>query len=163
MNERLAGYKLTDAQNTLLPLLKEEIGEQAETVAAMLQPLTNSLNKQEVEVVGAANMLNYPEYSDVAKAKSFLSEVENGSCIQQVFTQNKDGVELTVRIGTENDNPELKDCSVVTVNYRVGNEQAGSMGVIGPTRMDYGKVVAVLKCVSENLSNVLSDMLKKNE
>ena len=163
MNERLAGYKLTDAQNTLLPLLKEEIGEQAETVAAMLQPLTNSLNKQEVEVVGAANMLDYPEYSDVAKAKSFLSEVENGSCIQQVFTQNKDGVELTVRIGTENDNPELKDCSVVTVNYRVGNEQAGSMGVIGPTRMDYGKVVAVLKCVSENLSNVLSDMLKKNE
>ena len=190
MNERLTGYKLTDAQNTLLPLLKEEIGEQAETVealpqpflpvhrfpllkeeigeqaetvAAMLQPLTNSLNKQEVEVVGAANMLDYPEYSDVAKAKSFLSEVENGSCIQQVFTQNKDGVELTVRIGTENDNPELKDCSVVTVNYRVGNEQAGSMGVIGPTRMDYGKVVAVLKCVSENLSNVLSDMLKKNE
>lgn len=80
-----------------------------------------------------------------------------------MFTQNKDGVELTVRIGTENDNPELKDCSVVTVNYRVGNEQAGSMGVIGPTRMDYGKVVAVLKCVSENLSNVLSDMLKKNE
>ena len=152
MNERLAGYKLTDAQNTLLPLLKEEIGEQAETVAAMLQPLTNSLNKQEVEVVGAANMLDYPEYSDVAKAKSFLAEV-----------QNKDGVELTVRIGTENDNPELKDCSVVTVNYRVGNEQAGSMGVIGPTRMDYGKVVAVLKCVSENLSNVLSDMLKKNE
>ena len=152
MNERLAGYKLTDAQNTLLPLLKEEIGEQAETVAAMLQPLTNSLNKQEVEVVGAANMLDYPEYSDVAKAKSFLAEVEN-----------KDGVELTVRIGTENDNPELKDCSVVTVNYRVGNEQAGSMGVIGPTRMDYGKVVAVLKCVSENLSNVLSDMLKKNE
>lgn len=163
MNERLAGYKLTDAQNTLLPLLKEEIGEQAETVAAMLQPLTNSLNKQEVEVVGVANMLDYPEYSDVAKAKSFLSEVENGSCIQQVFTQNKDGVELTVRIGTENDNPELKDCSVVTVNYRVGNEQAGSMGVIGPTRMDYGKVVAVLKCVSENLSNILSDMLKKNE
>lgn len=91
MNERLTGYKLTDAQNTLLPLLKEEIGEQAETVAAMLQPLTNSLNKQEVEVVGAANMLDYPEYSDVAKAKSFLSEVENGSCIQQVFTQNKDG------------------------------------------------------------------------
>lgn len=94
-----------------------------ETVAAMLQPLTNSLNKQEVEVVGAANMLDYPEYSDVAKAKSFLSEVENGSCIQQVFTQNKDGVELTVRIGTENDNPELKDCSVVTVNYRVGNDR----------------------------------------
>ena len=125
-----------------------------QTVAAMLQPLTNSLNKQEVEVVGAANMLDYPEYSDVAKAQSFLSEVENGSCIQQVFTQNKDGVELTVRIGTENDNPELKDCSVVTVNYRVGNEQAGSMGVIGPTRMDYAQITARLSYFAEGLGRM---------
>ena len=73
------------------------------------------------------------------------------------------GGSLVCVAGTENDNPELNACSGVTGNYRVGNEQAGSMGVIGPTRMDYGKVVAVLKCVSENLSNVLSDMLKKNE
>ena len=63
MNERLAGYKLTDAQNTLLPLLKEEIGEQAEMVAAMLQPLTNSLNKQEVEVERGAYGIFEPKHS----------------------------------------------------------------------------------------------------
>ena len=69
---------------------------------------------------------------------------------------------MTVRIGNENDNPELRDCSLVTVSYKVGDEKVGSMGVIGPTRMDYGKVVAVLKCMSESLSSVLSGMLDKD-
>lgn len=160
MNERLVGYRLTDIQATLLPMLREEVGEQAETIEAMLQGLSEGISKQEVEVVGAANMLNYPEYSDVSKAKSFLAEVEKGDYLKQVL-EDEAGVEMTVRIGTENDNPELKDCSVVTVSYKVGNEQVGSMGVIGPTRMDYGKVVAVLKCMSESLSKVLSDMFKK--
>lgn len=160
MNERLVGYRLTDIQATLLPMLREEVGEQAETIEEMLHGLSEGISKQEVEVVGAANMLNYPEYADVAKAKSFLAEVEKGDYLKQVL-EDEAGVEMTVRIGTENDNPELKDCSVVTVSYKVGNEQVGSMGVIGPTRMDYGKVVAVLKCMSESLSKVLSDMFKK--
>ena len=143
---------------TLLPLLREEIGEQADTVAEMLGSLDKDLGKQSVEVVGASKMLDFPEYSDVAKAKSFLSEIERGEMLSEVLSENE-GVEISVRIGNENDNPELKDCSVVTVSYRVGGEQVGSMGVIGPTRMDYGKVVAVLRCMSESLGKVLSSML----
>lgn len=104
-------------------------------------------------------MLDYPEYSDVAKARSFLSEIERGEIFNEVLSDGN-GVEMTVRIGTDNDNPELKDFSVVTVSYTVGGEQVGSMGVIGPTRMDYGRVVAVLKCMSESLGKVLSGMLK---
>ncbi|MBR6006744.1 MAG: heat-inducible transcription repressor HrcA [Clostridia bacterium] len=160
MNDRMIGYKLIDIHRTLLPLLREEIGEQAESVAEMLGSLSEDLTKQSVEVVGAANMLDYPEYADVSKAKSFLSEVEKGEFLKEVLPA-EDGVEMTVRIGAENDNPELKDCSVVTVSYSVGGEQVGSMGVIGPTRMDYGKVVAVLKCMSESLGNVLSRMIGK--
>lgn len=158
MNTRLSGYKLVDVQTTLLPLLREEVGEQAESVAEMLEGISNDMTRQNVEVVGAANMLDYPEYSDVAKAKSFLSELEKGEVLKEVLSDDGD-VEMTIRIGKENDNPELKDCSVITVSYRVCGEQVGSMGVIGPTRMDYGKVVAVLKFMSENLGKVLSRML----
>lgn len=159
MNERMVGYKLVDIHKTLLPLLREEIGEQADSVAEMLGNIDSELSKQSVEVVGAAKMLDYPEYSDVAKARSFLSEIERGEIFNEVLSDGN-GVEMTVRIGTDNDNPELKDCSVVTVSYTVGGEQVGSMGVIGPTRMDYGRVVAVLKCMSESLGKVLSGMLK---
>ena len=162
MNERLAGYKLVDVQRTLLPLLREEIGEQADDVAAMLSSIGENINKQDVEIVGAMNMLDYPEYSDVAKAKSFLEQVESGEYIKKVLSTD-DGVELTVRIGKEIENEELRDCSLVSVSYKVGDETVGSMGVIGPTRMDYGKVVAVLKCMSESLSRVLSDMFRKNK
>jgi heat-inducible transcriptional repressor len=162
MNDRMVGYKLTDVHRTLLPLLREEIGEQADSVAEMLGGISDDLTQRNVEVVGAANMLDYPEYADVSKAKSFLSEIEKGEIFKEVLP-NEDGVEMTIRIGAENDNPELKDCSVVTVSYSVGGEQVGSMGVIGPTRMDYGKVVAVLKCMSESLSSVLSRMLKSGD
>ena len=158
MNERLAGYKLVDVQKTLLPMLREEVGEQADSVAAMLGSLSDDIDRQDYEVVGAANMLDYPEYSDVSKARSFLTELERGEIFKEVLSDGS-GVELTVRIGAENDNPELKDCSVITICYRVGGEQVGSMAVIGPTRMDYEKVVAVLKCMSESLSSVLSGML----
>lgn len=158
MNERLAGYKLVDVQKTLLPMLREEVGEQADSVAAMLGSLSDDIDRQDYEVVGAANMLDYPEYSDVSKARSFLSELERGEIFKEVLSDGS-GVEMTVRIGNENDNPELKDCSVITICYRVGGEQVGSMAVIGPTRMDYGKVMAVLKCMSESLSSVLSGML----
>ncbi len=161
MNERCAGYRLDDIRKTLLPLLQDEVGEQADAVCDMLDEINADIEKQDVEVVGATNMLNYPEYSDVEKAKSFLTEIESGEYLKRVLI-NDDGVEMTVRIGNENDNPELRDCSLVTVSYKVGDEKVGSMGVIGPTRMDYGKVVAVLKCMSESLSSVLSGMLDKD-
>ena len=67
---------------------------------------------------------------------------------------------MSVRIGTENDNPEMKDCSVVTVTYKAGGKNIGTMGVVGPTRMDYGKVMAVLKYMSSSLSDILSKLLK---
>lgn len=158
MTERMKGYKLTDAQSTLIPLLRDEIGEQADVLAQMLENISLAVSDSPVEVVGATNILDYPEYSDVSKAKSFLSIVESGDCMKRIL-RSDEGVELTVRIGAENETPEMKDCSVVTVSYRVGNETMGSMGVIGPTRMDYNKVFAVLKCMSESLSSVLSDML----
>ncbi len=158
MNARLAGYRLVDVQKTLLPLLREEVGEQADSIAGMLESLSEDIDRQDYEVVGAANMLDYPEYSDVSKARSFLSELERGEIFKEVLSDGS-GVEMTVRIGKENDNPELQDCSVITISYRVGGEQVGSMAVIGPTRMDYEKVVAVLKCMSESLSSVLSGML----
>ena len=67
---------------------------------------------------------------------------------------------MSVRIGTENDNPDMQDCSVVTVTYKAGGRNIGSMGVVGPTRMDYGKVMAILKYLSSSLSDILNKLLK---
>ncbi|MBO4849079.1 MAG: heat-inducible transcription repressor HrcA [Clostridia bacterium] len=156
---KLDGHRLSDAIESVLPTIRAEIGEQADVVCGMIEDIERSMSEADVEVVGASNILDYPEYSDAAKARSFLTEVETGNYLQKVLTDSSD-VEMCVRIGTENDNPDMQDCSVVTVTYKAGGKNIGSMGVIGPTRMDYSKVVAVLKYMSNSLSDILSKLLK---
>lgn len=156
---KLDGQKLGEAITSVLPMIKAEVGEQADAVCDMLTSIEQSLSETDVEVVGASNILDYPEYSDASKARSFLTEVESGNYLQRVLSDASD-VEMSVRIGTENDNPDMKDCSVITVTYKAGGENIGSMGVVGPTRMDYGKVMAILRYMSSSLSDILSKLLK---
>ncbi|MBQ3848822.1 MAG: heat-inducible transcription repressor HrcA [Clostridia bacterium] len=159
LTAKLDGHRMSDAIESVLPMIREEVGEQADAVCVMLEDIERSMSETDVEVVGASNILDYPEYSDTAKARSFLTEVETGNYLQKVLTDSSD-VEMSVRIGTENDNPDMRDCSVVTVTYKAGGKNIGSMGVVGPTRMDYGKVMAILKYMSSSLSDILSKLLK---
>lgn len=158
ITKKLDGHRLTEAIESVLPSIKAEIGEQADAVCEMLEAIERSMSETDVEVVGASNILDYPEYSDAQKARSFLAEVETGSYLQKVLTDASD-VEMSVRIGTENDNPDMQDCSVITVTYKAGGKPIGTMGVVGPTRMDYGKVMAVLKYLSSSLSEILSKLI----
>ncbi|MBR5714137.1 MAG: heat-inducible transcription repressor HrcA [Clostridia bacterium] len=159
LTAKLDGHRMSDAIESVLPMIRAEVGEQADAVCVMLEDIEKSMSETDVEVVGASNILDYPEYSDTAKARSFLTEVETGNYLQKVLTDSSD-VEMSVRIGTENDNPDMRDCSVVTVTYKAGGKNIGSMGVVGPTRMDYGKVMAILKYMSSSLSDILSKLLK---
>ena len=159
ITQKLEGHKLGEAIEEVLPSIRSEVGEQAGVVCDMLEDIERSLSETDVEVVGASNILDYPEYADAAKARSFLTEIEKGDYLQRVLTDASD-VEMCVRIGTENDNPDMQDCSVVTVTYKAGGKNIGTMGVVGPTRMDYGKVMAVLKYMSSSLSDILSKLLK---
>ena len=105
---------------------------------------------------GGANLLNYPEYSDVEKAKSFFAVLESKETIRKLVSRDG-GMEVTIRIGPENGVPELKDCSIVTASYRVGDDAGGTLGIIGPTRMNYNRVISVLDFMGRALSEVLSD------
>ncbi len=159
ITQKLDGHKLSEAIETVLPMIRSEVGEQAGAVCEMLEDIERSMSETDVEVVGASNILDYPEYADATKARTFLTEIEKGDYLQKVLTDASD-VEMCVKIGTENDNPDMKDCSVVTVTYKAGGKNIGTMGVVGPTRMDYGKVMAVLKYMSSSLSDILSRLLK---
>lgn len=159
ITEKLDGHRLADAITSVLPQIKLEVGEQADMVGTMLSQIEKTMSEQDVEVVGASNILDYPEYSDAAKARSFLTEIEQGDYLYKVLTDASD-VEMSVKIGAENDNPDMRDCSVVTVTYKAGGKNIGTMGVVGPTRMDYGKVMAILKYMSSSLSDILSKILK---
>ena len=100
-------------------------------------------------------MLSYPEYSDMEKARSFLSLMETRDRLADIIGQNGE-MAFTVRIGPETGVPEMKDCSIVTMTYTAGNGQQGTIGVIGPTRMQYSKVLAAVNMMGRQLSQLLS-------
>ena len=90
------------------------------------------------------------------RAKSFLSVLESKDTIRKVVGRNG-SMEVTIRIGPENGVPELKDCSIVTASYRAGDDASGTLGIIGPTRMNYNRVISVMDFMGRALSEMLSD------
>ena len=115
-----------------------------------------------VEFAGATNILHYPEYSDVNKAKTFLAAVEARDTMYDML-RKASKVEFTITIGNENESEALRDCSVITAAYRLGDESMGTFGVIGPTRMQYGKVISVLEYMRMGLRELLRNSIEEDK
>ncbi len=127
-----------------------------ETLSVIEQRLESGPDAADVIVGGSGNMLEYPEYSDVNKARSFLAVLESKDTLRRLVGRDG-GMEISIRIGPENQVPELNDCSIVTASYRVGDHSTGTLGIIGPTRMNYNRVISVLDFMGRALSDVLSE------
>ncbi len=156
LSERLVGCRLEDVP-AALEHMAGEWREQRVLLGDILQGAREHVGAQqapEVVVGGGANLLRYPEYSDVEKARELLSVLETKDKLMQLLEQGS-GLEFTVRIGPETGLPETADCSIVTGTYRVGNDTIGTIGVIGPTRMQYQKVIAVLDYVGRTFAQIL--------
>ena len=100
-------------------------------------------------------MLSYPEYNDVDKARSFLSLMETRDKLADII-RDKGEMAFTVRIGPETGIPEIADCSIVTASYTTGSGQQGTIGVIGPTRMRYSRVLSILNMMGQQLTDLFS-------
>lgn len=123
----------------------------------------NEKKPQSTKVVfgGTENIFNHPEYQNVEKAKGFLQLLEKRDGLYDMMRQASN-MEFTIKIGSENEIDQLKDMSIVTATYRVGDKKIGSFGVIGPTRMNYAKVMSVLSCVGSSVSRILEYMLDED-
>ncbi|MBQ8556722.1 MAG: heat-inducible transcription repressor HrcA [Clostridia bacterium] len=125
----------------------------------LLSGIENVLQEQEraayphVAIGGTSNMLSYPEYSDMEKARSFLSLMETRDRLADIISQ-KGEMSFTVRIGPETGVPEMSDCSIVTATYTTGNGQQGTIGIIGPTRMQYSRVLSIMNTMGRQLSEL---------
>jgi heat-inducible transcriptional repressor len=95
------------------------------------------------------------------KARSFFAALESKDLLYRMLTRASK-MEFTVSIGSENEDVNIRDCSIVTATYKLGDEPLGSLGVIGPIRMDYAKTLAILGYIGKSLSDILSDMLEED-
>lgn len=117
------------------------------------------VSKDEVSALvvgGRSNLLSFPEYADVDKARELLSVLETRDKMVDLLSTGGD-MEFSVRIGPETGLEETKDCSIVSASFRLGDGRVNTIGLIGPTRMQYGKALAVLTQVGRTLSDVLGE------
>jgi heat-inducible transcriptional repressor len=105
---------------------------------------------------GVTNILNYPEFNDIGKAKEFLDVLEEKKSVADILQQAGNNA-LNIIIGTENRIQAFKDCSLITATYRINGENIGSIGVIGPVRMNYDYVVSVMNFLSSELNKQLGN------
>ncbi|MBR6766910.1 MAG: heat-inducible transcription repressor HrcA [Clostridia bacterium] len=158
LTQKLADKPLDAVRQTFSELLRDAehnrklLGETLQVIEKKLE----SEDSDDVIIGGSAKVLDYPEYSDVGKAKNFLAVLESKDTVRRLVKRDG-GLEITIRIGPENEVAEMKDCSIVTANYRVGGHSSGTLGIIGPTRMNYNRVITVLDYMARALSDVLSE------
>lgn len=114
------------------------------------------LSNQEIYIDNAQSILRFPEYKDVDKAREIFGFLENKDNLKKLVSSKQDDKDIHVTIGDENIPDELKDCSLVTVNYLLDNKSVGKIGVIGPKRMDYAKVFASLDLISTHIDKILN-------
>ena len=149
LNNVLNGLTLEEINLNTISTLKEQAGDSSELVAGVLDAVAQTIRSaQDVEIYtsGATNIFKYPE----------LSSGENASRLINVFEEKKDladmisGIEgeetgIQVYIGQETPIQSMRDCSVVTATYEIGDGMYGRIGVVGPKRMDYDRVVSTMK------------------
>lgn len=109
----------------------------------------------EIYINNTNAMLKYPEYKDVDKARELFNFLEDKDNLKKLISSS-DTEGVSARIGGENNAEILKDCSLVTVNYSLGDKAIGKIGVIGPKRMNYSKVFASLDLISAEIDKLIS-------
>ena len=157
LTTELRGATLTEACERM-PALSERISGNDRVLQELYGFLSEgqkSPGRGHMAVGGTSNMLAYPEYSDVDKARNFLSLMETRDKLADII-RGSSGMSFTVRIGPETGVPEMADCSIVTAAYSTRGGQQGTIGVIGPTRMQYSRVLSILNVIGSQLTEMFS-------
>lgn len=156
LNERLIGTSLVQLQQKLVQEAKhvfEQHIHQAEKLFSSLQQAVAVEPEERLYFGGKLNMWNQPEFHDFQKMKAFFELIEKGDPAMALFRQNGQGIQ--VRIGSENNVMDMEDYSVITSTYSAGENMEGSIAIIGPKRMDYGRVITLMDILSTDLSDAL--------
>jgi len=162
LNTFLQGLDLTSINLPIISQMKEQAGEYREIVNDILEAIVQVVSEGDdfkVYTSGATNILRYPELSDIEKASELLYTFEEKKLLSDLIQDRMDDEEsrgIQVYIGNETPIEAMKDCSVVTATYEIEEGVYGKVGIIGPKRMDYERVVGTL----QNLMVQLDDIFK---
>lgn len=160
LNTQLNGLTINEINLGMISKLKEQAGVHSEVISVILDAVAEAISPEEEEVPvytsGANNIFRYPELADTSKASELISAFEEKrllvDMLKDVDAEENTGIQ--VYIGNEGPISTMRDCSVVTASYDLGGGMKGTIGIIGPKRMDYENVVDNLKTLKVQLDNI---------
>lgn len=157
INQRLSGLTIEEINLEVINNLKSDLGKYDELFNAILPALYDTLKEDsssEIFMEGTTNIFNYPEYNDIDSAKQILNLLYNKDYVVELIAPEGD---ITIKIGEENYIPEAKNCSVISAEYSLGDTPLGTIGLIGPRRINYSKVIAIMAQVMKELNDALKN------
>ena len=164
LNTSLNGLAMNEINLGTIARLKEQAGIHSGIVSDVLDALVQTFAESEdlkIYTSGATNILKYPELSDSDSAATLLSAFEEKEELASLVTESlsdsektDNGTGIQVYIGNESPIQTMKDCSVVTATYDLGEGVKGTIGIVGPKRMDYEKVMDNLKTLKSQLDGI---------
>lgn len=166
LNNALNGLTIEEINLDVISRLKEQAGIHSEVVDRVLNEVAEAIRADDddlqIYTSGATNIFKYPELSDGEMASRLIGTLEQKELLQELVddvnsSESSSGIQ--VYIGEEAPMQTMRDCSIVTANYELGEGLRGTIGIIGPKRMDYEKVLNTLR----NLMTQLDSILKKDE
>jgi heat-inducible transcriptional repressor len=166
LNDQLRGFTVEMLTSAII---NDEISQLDIIPEPVLKPildgiydLVKTVDNPEIYLEGTTNIFNFPEFREIQKAKEFLNILDEKQKVSQILIDNLidnfyKGNDIIIQIGNENIIEGIKDCSLVTASYSLGDQIVGTFGIIGPTRMDYSKVVSSMNYIRNKINQ---DILK---
>ncbi len=160
LNTNLNGLPIEEINLAMIAKLKQQAGDCANIVAEVMDAVASQIkNDENVEIYtsGANNIFKYPELADNQRASELITTFEEKQLLTELVNEtltDETGTGIQVYIGNETPVRTMKDCSVVTATYELEEGVKGTIGIIGPRRMDYDKVIHTLKTLKSQLDTI---------
>ena len=161
LNTNLCGMSMQDINLGVITLLKEKAGIHSQLVAGVVDAVADAIRADEdleIYTSGTNNILRYPELSDKQKASEIINFVEDkkplSDLVRNTLEANEESNGIQIYIGSETPIQSMSDCSVVTATYKLDEGVEGTIGIVGPKRMDYDHVVGAMKSLMDQLGTI---------
>lgn len=161
LTRKLAGRTLESLRTAPPGSLMEDAADMAELLGKVLEFVVReieAIEETEISMEGASYIMQHPEFKDAERLEAVLSVLEQRSALYKLLSSVYLGPDVAVIIGSENPVDGMRDCSFVGAKYRVNGRVAGTIGVVGPTRMDYRRAVSAVEFMANNLSELLTSL-----
>lgn len=162
LNEKLCGLTFSQIRSTFTERFKNNITSEEYPIVRLFIESTNKvfsdiLTEDKIILSGAKNILTQPEFENPLKFQSVIELIENKNIFIHILEQHKEDFKdsVLVKIGKENLSEIFYEYSLITKEYNVGQIK-GIVGIIGPKRMEYSKIISIVEYISETLSNIFS-------